>query len=83
MVASGVPDRTSDHCRHALDYDVWGARDNLAARLESSGVPRRVQVSKEVVDVAAELYEFTHRGVMDLKGKGKTETFFLVKKKQP
>jgi class 3 adenylate cyclase len=61
-----------------LTYDVWGHTVNLASRLESNGVPRRVQVSREVRDRLERRYRFEARGAVDLKGVGVQETFLLV-----
>ncbi len=60
-----------------LTYDVWGDTVNLAARLESSSVPGRIQISREVKDAIAESFEFEARGAVEIKGMGPVETWLL------
>lgn len=59
-------------------YDVWGDTVNVASRMESHGVPGRVQVSQAVADRLGQGFRLEARGVIDVKGKGPTPTFFLV-----
>lgn len=59
-------------------YDVWGDTVNLASRLESSGVPDRIQVTAETAARLGDGFRFEPRGSVDLKGKGPTRTCFLV-----
>ena len=61
-----------------FSYDLWGDTVNTAARLESSGVAGRIHVSSRVATGLRDAYEFERRGVIELKGKGPVETFFLV-----
>ncbi len=59
-------------------YDLWGDTVNVASRMESHGVPGRVHVSRAVVDAMHDSdVAFTPRGVIEVKGKGPVETFFL------
>lgn len=59
-------------------YDVWGDTVNLASRMESTGVAGRIQVSGAVEERLRERYRLESRGVVDIKGKGPMETFFLL-----
>ncbi len=59
-------------------YDLWGDTVNLASRLESHGVPGRVQVSAGTYERLRERYAFEPRHGVDLKGKGPTEAWFLL-----
>jgi class 3 adenylate cyclase len=59
-------------------YDIWGDTVNVASRMESLGVPRRVQVSHAVMERLRGAFEFEARGLIDVKGKGPTPTYFLV-----
>ncbi len=59
-------------------YDLWGDTVNVASRLESNGVPGRIQVSDEVVRRLRGAFVFERRGAVMLKGKGKVDAHFLV-----
>ena len=59
-------------------YDVWGDTVNMASRMESLGVPGRVQVTDAVADRLRGSFEIESRGPIEVKGKGLTQTWFLV-----
>lgn len=59
-------------------YDVWGDTVNVASRMESLGVPGRVQVSQAVMERLHGTYTFEDRGLIDVKGKGRARTYFLI-----
>jgi len=59
-------------------YDVWGDTVNMASRLESTSEPGRIQVASELSERLADRFTFEPRGSVDLKGKGASETCFLV-----
>ena len=58
-------------------YDVWGDTVNLASRMESLGVPGRIQVTHAVEERLAGRFRLEPRGLIDIKGKGPTPTWFL------
>src|SRR5207245_9609586 len=58
-------------------YDVWGDTVNTASRMESHGIPGRVQVTQAVYERLHEQYRFEPRGVIDVRGKGPMERYFL------
>ena len=58
-------------------YDVWGDTVNVASRLESTSEPNRIHVSAAIADLLRDAYELEPRGTIDLKGVGRTETWFL------
>jgi class 3 adenylate cyclase len=62
---------------HKFIYDVWGDTVNVASRLESSSNPGRIHVSDATRRVLADRFRFESRGLIDLKGRGPTHTFFL------
>jgi class 3 adenylate cyclase len=64
--------------RRRYVYDVWGDPVNVASRLESSSEPGRIQISEAVVERLDGAFALERRGTMDLKGKGPTDTYFLV-----
>lgn len=63
-------------------YDIWGDSVNTASRMESHGVPGRIQVTPSTYNKLKDLYIFEPRGVITIKGKGEMETYFLVGKRE-
>lgn len=61
-------------------YDLWGETVNVASRMESHGLPDRVQVSSAVADRLKDHFELESRGNVEIKGMGVAETFFLDRK---
>jgi adenylate cyclase len=61
-----------------ISYDVWGDAVNLASRMQSQGVPGRIQVSEEYRNAAGSHFEFEERGDTEIKGIGIERTYFLV-----
>jgi class 3 adenylate cyclase len=59
-------------------YDVWGDTVNTASRMESHGVPGRIQVTDGTAERLRDRYRFERRGTVEVKGKGPVETWFLV-----
>jgi adenylate cyclase len=64
-----------------FSYDVWGDPVNLAARLESTGEPGRIQVSSGFRDTLSGAFEFAPRGAIPIKGVGEEDTWFLIRAK--
>jgi guanylate cyclase len=64
--------------RAKFQYDVWGDTVNTASRMESHGVPGRIQVSASTHRLLQDHFVMEPRGVVDIKGKGPTDTWFLV-----
>jgi adenylate cyclase len=64
--------------RHKFTYDVWGDTVNFANRLETQGVPGRIQVSAATRDSLAGHYAFEPRGLVDIRGKGQVPTYLLL-----
>lgn len=62
-------------------YDIWGESVNLAARQESYGIVDKICVSKSTMEILKDKYEFTDRGLIDIKGFGPTPSYILGEKK--
>ncbi|XP_059503525.1 adenylate cyclase type 5 isoform X6 [Stegostoma tigrinum] len=59
-------------------YDIWGNTVNVASRMDSTGVPDRIQVTTDMYQVlSAENYHLEYRGLVKVKGKGEMYTYFL------
>ena len=58
-------------------YDLWGDTVNTAARMESHGVPGRVQVTEETYKLLEGKFAFEDRGIIDGKGKGDMHCYLL------
>lgn len=58
-------------------YDLWGDAVNLASRMESNGVPDRIQVSAATWEHLRDRYDFEARGDIDVKGIGSVKAYLL------
>jgi adenylate cyclase len=68
-------------------YDLWGDTVNTASRMESHGLPGLVQVSEATFRAISDggnagAYRFEDRGVIEVKGKGQTRTFFVERESE-
>ncbi len=59
-------------------YDLWGDTVNVASRLESNGVPGRIQVSDALYNRLRQEFIFESRGSVELKGKGAVPVHVLT-----
>jgi adenylate cyclase len=62
---------------HKFVYDVWGDTVNTASRMESHSLPGRIQLSAATRKALGDRFKVERRGIIEVKGKGKMETFFL------
>jgi adenylate cyclase len=60
-----------------IQFDVWGDTVNTAARMESSGVPGRIQVAASTWKLLRDRYAFERREV-DVKGLGPMTTYLFT-----
>jgi class 3 adenylate cyclase len=63
--------------RRKFIYDLWGDAVNLASRMESTGIPDAIQVTRPVFEKLKDRYAFEARGPIEVKGKGSVETWVL------
>ncbi|MEM6321475.1 MAG: adenylate/guanylate cyclase domain-containing protein, partial [Bacteroidota bacterium] len=62
-----------------FQYDIWGDTVNTAARMESNCEVGRVNMSQTTYELLKEnkQFDFTPRGKVEAKGKGKVEMYFV------
>lgn len=68
---------------HKFIYDIWGDAVNVASRLESHGLPGRIHVSASTRERLRHDFILEPRGVVEVKGKGAMETYFLIGRAPP
>jgi class 3 adenylate cyclase len=61
-----------------LTYDLWGDTVNTASRLESQGIPGRIQIGDATRMRLEHAFVFEARGIVELKGKGEIPVWFLI-----
>ena len=63
-------------------YDLWGDSVNIASRLESTGMPGKIQVSESFVSELSNQskggFITSYRGETEMKGKGTMKTYTLL-----
>ena len=64
--------------RAKFQYDVWGDTVNTASRMESHGVPGKIQLSPSTYHLVKDDFLCEPRGLVEVKGKGPMETWFLI-----
>jgi class 3 adenylate cyclase len=64
-----------------FSFDLWGDAVNTASRMESHGVPDRIQVTEATWRLLRDHFELEERGTIPVKGKGLMRTFYLVGRK--
>lgn len=78
--------RAGIHCGPAIagvigdrrfTYDVWGDAVNVASRMESQGIPDRIQVSDAFVAESRNAFAFEERGELNVKGIGVMWTYLI------
>ena len=50
----------------------------MASRMEELGLPGRIQITKATADLIAGRFRVERRGMVEVKGKGQIETFFVA-----
>ncbi len=60
-----------------FQYDLWGDAVNVASRMESHGVPGKIQITSTTHDLIKDEFHCEPRGSIEIKGKGRMETWFL------
>ncbi len=58
-------------------YDLWGDAVNIASRMESHGIPGRIQVGPGTYHLVKDKVGFEHRGRIGIKGKGDLDVYLV------
>ncbi len=58
-------------------YDIWGDAVNTASRMESSGEPCEVNISRYTYELIKDFFETEYRGKRLIKNKGEVDMFFV------
>ncbi|MBF2035889.1 MAG: adenylate/guanylate cyclase domain-containing protein [Leptolyngbyaceae cyanobacterium T60_A2020_046] len=60
-----------------LAYDLWGNTVNVASRMETAGLPGRIQVTEATYKRLRSHFVLEPRGEIEVKGKGPMMTYWL------
>jgi len=63
--------------KHKFLYDLWGSAVNNASRMETHGLPGRIQLADGARQLLNGEFAIEERGVIDVKGMGPMRTWFL------
>lgn len=63
-----------------LFYDIWGDAVNIASRMDSTGVPGRIQLPSHCVPALQDHFTFESRGSVYVKGKDNMQVHLVVNK---
>ncbi|MCB0696386.1 MAG: hypothetical protein KDC07_03420, partial [Chitinophagaceae bacterium] len=58
-------------------YDIWSDTVNIAARMEQTGAPGRINISEETYRLVKDTYVCTYRGEIAAKNKGELKMYFI------
>ncbi|CAL8110129.1 unnamed protein product [Orchesella dallaii] len=59
-------------------FDVWSNTVNEASRMDTTGIPDSIQVTKDAAQILEKNgFQLEYRGLVPVKGKGEMETYFV------
>jgi len=58
-------------------YDIWGDTVNIAARIESSGEPGKINISGSTYERVKDNFTCHYRGKIEAKNKGEIDMYFV------
>lgn len=61
-----------------FQFDLWGDTVNTASRMESHGLPGKVQISEATYTLIKDDFKCDPRGAMEIKGKDSMNTWFIM-----
>jgi len=62
-------------------YDLWGDTVNVASRMEKYGMDNKIHISTNTYNLVKDKYTFSEKNIINVKGKGSMETYYLKAKK--
>ena len=68
--------------RQRILFDLWGETVNTASRMQSSGIPGRIQVAESTMRLASPAFAFDER-LVEVKGMGEVRAYLLREVAQP
>jgi adenylate cyclase len=69
--------------RKKFIYDLWGDAVNTASRMESHGLPGKIQITGETYELLKDEFICEPRGTVLVKGKGEMQTWYLTGVREP
>ena len=63
--------------KNKFAYDIWGDAVNTASRMESSGIPGKVNISGSTYEKIKDHFRCTHRGKIQAKNKGEIDMYIV------
>jgi class 3 adenylate cyclase len=58
-------------------YDIWGSTVNIASRMESNGIPMRINISQSTYLQVKDYIHCTYRGQVEVKNMGAMEMYLV------
>lgn len=68
--------------RKKFIYDLWGDAVNTASRMESHGLPGKIQITRATYELIQDTFVCESRGTVNVKGKGEMEVWFVASAKE-
>ncbi|TAD75561.1 MAG: adenylate/guanylate cyclase domain-containing response regulator [Oscillatoriales cyanobacterium] len=65
-----------------FSYDLWGDAVNIASRMESQGIPGKIQVTEATYQYLKDHYEFERWSNVPVKGRGRMTAYLYVRRKE-
>ena len=63
--------------KNKFAYDIWGDAVNTASRMESSGIPGKVNISGTTYALVKDHFDCHHRGKIQAKNKGEIDMYIV------
>ena len=61
-----------------FSYDIWGDTVNIASRMETSGMPGKINISSKTYEYIKDFFICEPRGKLPVKYKGDIDMFFIT-----